>query len=213
MAAKEPLLRSPVQFVFACSVFLLDPRLAALASAVQDSQIPSGTVVIREDVHVRDRMEWRDASYEIHGNVIFHPGGELIVEDATVSLMCTYTREFRYQWHGGKLVTRNVTIGGGTKDGIVYQTYFEIQDGAWESEDTTIRYSSGVSMGWQGHPVKFHATRLRQGPHPDSIIMSCAPADVVLRDSQFDISLAASAAVGGTGRLDLPVHEPVTRRV
>ena len=84
-------------------------------------------MVIREDVHVRERMECRDADYQIHGNVIFHEGGELIVERATVSPMCTYTREFRYQWAGGTLVTRNVTIGGATKDGIDYQTYFEIQ--------------------------------------------------------------------------------------
>ena len=55
-------------------------------------------MVIREDVHVRERIEWRDADYQIHGNVIFHEGGELIVERATVSLMCTYTGEFRYQW-------------------------------------------------------------------------------------------------------------------
>ena len=134
-----------------------------------------------------------------------------VVDNATVSLMCTYTREFRYQWEGGKLVTRKVTIGGATKDNIVYQTYFEIQNGTWDSEDTTIRYSSGVTMGWQGHAVKFHALRLMSGPHPDSIIMSSGAADVVLKDTPFHISLAVSANDGGQGRLDLPVNEPVTR--
>ena len=183
------------------------PRIQVAPAACS----PRKTVVIREDVHVRERVEWRDADYEIHGNVIFHEGGELIVEHATVSLMCTYTREFRYQWEGGTLVTRDATIGGAKKDGVVYQTYFEIQSGAWESEDTTIQYSSGVCMGWIGQRVKFHATRLKAGPDPDSIIMSSAPADVVLKDSQFNISLAVSASDGGQGRLELPVDEPITR--
>lgn len=169
------------------------------------------TVVIREDVHVRERIEWRDAHYQIHGNIIFHEGGELLVENAVVSQMCTYAREFRYQWEGGKLLTRHVTIGGAKIDGVVGQTYFEMQNGTWESEDTIIRYSSGVTMGWRGHPVTFHATRLTAGPNPDSIIMSSAAADVVLRDSEFNISLAVSANEGGRGRLDLPTEEPVTR--
>ena len=168
------------------------------------------SVVIREDVHVRERVEWRDADYQIHGNVILHEGGELVIERATVSLMCTYTREFQYQWDGGTLVTRDVTIGGAKKDGIVYQTNFEIQSGVWESADTTIQYSSGVCMGWKGQPVKFHANRLKAGPDPDSIIMCSAPADVVLKDSEFNISLAVSASEGGRGRLDLPVDTPVS---
>lgn len=169
------------------------------------------TVVISEDVHIREHVEWRDNHYQIHGNVVFHRGGELVVENATVNLMCTYAREFRFQWEGGTLVTRNVTIGGTKLDGVVGQTYFEIQNGAWESEDTTIRYSSGVTMGWKGHPVKFHATRLKAGPNPDSIIMSPGVADVFVKDSQFNISLALSAANGGQGRLELPANEPLTR--
>ena len=59
--------------------------------------------------------------------------------------------------------------------------------------------------------MKFHATRLMAGPHPDSIIMSPSAADVVLRDSEFNISLAVSAQDGGRGRLDLPSDEPVNR--
>lgn len=176
-----------------------------------DRSSSTAPIIIREDVHIRDRVVWRNGEYEIHGNLVLHPGGELIVDDATISLMCTYTRQFRCQWLGGRLVTRRVTIGGAMHEGVAYQTYFEIQSGAWESEDTTIRYSSGVTMGWQGHPVAFHATRLKKGPHPDSIIMSCAPSDVVLRDCEFDISLAASAGGGGQGQLDLPVNEPLTR--
>jgi len=168
-------------------------------------------VEFREDVHVRERIEWRDADYQIYGNVILHEGGELVIENATIRLMCTYTRQFQYQWDGGSLITRRVTIGGNKQDGIVYQANFEIQNGSWQSEDTTIRYSSGVCMGWTGHPVVFHAVRLKAGPDPDSIIMSPAPADVVLKDSEFNISLAVSAAHGGQGRLDLPVDEPLTR--
>ena len=109
------------------------------------------------------------------------------------------------------MVTDRVTVGGAMYKGTVQSTYFEIQDGTWESTDTTIQYSSGVCMGWQGHPVKFHAIRLMAGPHPDSIIMSPSAADVVLRDSEFNISLAVSAKDGGRGRLDLPSNEPVSR--
>ncbi|MHB8865619.1 MAG: hypothetical protein ACYC6N_24850 [Pirellulaceae bacterium] len=191
-------------------VLLSGPCLAVTIEGTEDGLDSSKTVEMRGDVHIREHVEWRDVDYQIHGNIVLHTGGELVIENATVSLMCTYTREFRYQWEGGTLTTRNVTIGGATKDGIAYQTLFEIQNGTWTSEDTTIRYSSGVTMGWQGQAVKFHATRLRAGPHPDSIIMSSAAADVVLKDSQFDISLAVSAQDGGQGRLDLPVHEPIT---
>jgi hypothetical protein len=177
----------------------------------QPEEAAKRTVVIRGDVHVRERVEWRDANYQIIGNVILHEGGVLDVQDATVSLMCTYTRQYQFQWEGGTLLTHKVTIGGAKKDGIVYQTYFEIQNGAWESDDTTVRYSSGVTMGWTGHPVKFHASRLVAGPDPDSIIMSSESADVVLKDSEFNISLAVSAGGGGHGRLDLPVNEPINR--
>ncbi len=187
--------------------------LALVSATASDPPTPEAreTIVIREDVHVRESTRWHDANYEIHGNVVFHEGGELVVENATVSLMCTYTREFRFQWEGGSLITRDVTIGGAQKDDKVYQTYFEIQHGEWDSEDTTIRYSSGVTMGWTGHRVRFHATRLLAGPHPDSIIMSSDVADVMLQDSEFNISLAVSANSGGQGRLDLPANEPVTR--
>ena len=192
-------------------VFLAASVGTTVVGRGQDDEGTLKAIVIREDVHVREPTEWRGAHYQIHGNIVLHEGGELIVENAVVSLMCTYTREFRCQWEGGTLRTRNVTIGGATKEKKVYQTYFEIQHGTWELEDTTIRYSSGVTMGWTGQPVKFHATRLRAGPHPDSIIMSAGAADVVLKDSQFNISLAVSAGSGGEGRLDLPTNEPITR--
>ncbi len=193
---------------FVCVSLLLVLLAAAAEPLTQEAR---ETIVLREDVHIRELVQWRDADYEIHANVIFHEGGELVVENATVSLMCTYTREFRFQWEGGTLITRNVTIGGAQQGDKVYQTYFEIQHGAWESHDTIIRYSSGVTMGWTGHRVKFHATRLMAGPHPDSIILSSNAADVLLKDSEFNISLAVSAERGGQGRLDLPANEPVNR--
>ena len=105
------------------------------------------TVTISEDVHVRGRVEWSDADYQIHGNILLHEGGELIANNATIQLMCTYTREFRIQWNGGKMVTDRVTIGGAMYKGTVQSTYFEIQDGTWESSDTTIQFSSGVCHG------------------------------------------------------------------
>lgn len=185
----------------------------AEGSAAQDDQQASQArqeIVLHEDVHVRGPVQWRDAEMRVYGNIILHEGGELTIENSRVSLMCSYTREFRVQWDGGTLTTRNVTIGGAEQDGKVYQTYFEILRGAWESSDTTIRYSSGVTMGWTGGEVKFHAERLKRGPHPDSIIMSCGAADVILKDSDFNISLAVSAARGGRGYLELPVNQPIT---
>jgi len=202
--------RFPVAAAMAIAIALPVHGPASSGAEVPGGNATLPVVEIREDVHVRERTVWRNADYRIHGNIVLHQGGELLVENATVSAMCTYTREFRYQWEGGTLVTRNVTIGGAQQGNVIYQTYFELQHGTWEAEDTTIRFSSGVTMGWTGHPVKFHATRLRAGPEPDSIIMSSASADVVLRDCEFNISLAASAS-GGRGRLDLPVKEPVNR--
>ncbi len=205
--------------VFCCTLVVAGVCLPGVVSAMeggasqgdQRTQQASREIVIHEDVHVRGRMQWRDTEIQVYGNIILHEGGELTIENATLSLMCSYTREFRVQWEGGTLTTRNVTIGGAELDGKAYQTYFEIQHGAWKSEDTTIRYSSGVTMGWTGRDVTFHAERLKAGPHPDSIIMSCGAADVMLKDSDFNISLAVSAARGGRGILELPVNEPVTR--
>ncbi len=193
---------------FCCTI----PTIAAVAADTASNADESRTAkVIRSDIHIRDHVEWQNVDVELHGNIVFHEGGELIVENATISQMCTYAREFRYQWEGGTLVTRNVIIGGTKQNGIVGQTYFELQHGTWESEDTTIRYSSGVTMGWTGHAVKFHATRLIAGPNPDSVILSCDASDVLLKDSLFNISLAVSAAQGGKGHLELPANEPVTR--
>ena len=166
---------------------------------------------IRGDVHVRDHVEWRDAYYKVYGSVWLHEGGELLIENARVDLMCTYTREFRCQWEGGTLITRAATLGGAEVSGDVYQTVFEIQHGTWDAEDTTIQYSSGITLGWKGLPVKLHATRLHSGPHPDSVIMSSGAADVVLKDSDFNVSLYVSAERGGKGEFDLPSGEPVTR--
>jgi len=167
---------------------------------------------IQGDVHINDHVEWRDADYRIHGSVWLHDGGELLIENARVDLMCTYTREFRYQWDGGTLVTRGATLGGSESSGAVYQTVFEIQHGTWEAEDTTVQYSSGITLGWTGFPVKFHAIRLHSGPHPDSVIMSSGASDVVLRDSDFNVSLYVSAKRGGKGELELPSDgEPISR--
>jgi len=167
-------------------------------------------VELRGDVEVRDRTEWRGAHYQVYGNVYVREGGTLVVEDAVVEMMGTYSREFLIHLEGGRLETRRATLGGTVRDGVVRQSGLQLRTGEWDAEDTTVQYSYGISMGHEGLPIRVRARRLVAGPHPDSVIMSGA-ADVELEDCRFPISLLVSAKAGGRGELDLPVDTPLTR--
>jgi hypothetical protein len=133
-----------------------------------------------------------------------------VVERATVELMNTYSRQFGYQWQGGELVTRDVTIGGTLHDGLAAQANFNLADGEWICTDTTIRYCYGLVVGGSPRGGKLRATRLIAGPNPDSIIMF-PHGDAIVRDSAYVVSLRVDLRQGGRGVLDLPVNTPITQ--
>jgi hypothetical protein len=114
------------------------------------------------------------------------------------------------RWRGGRVVSRNATLGGTLKNGIINTINFELAHGEWVSTDTTVRYTSGICLGWEDKPIRFDATRIIQGPQSDSLIMS-GKGEAVIRDSTYNISLTAQANQGGKGVFDLPVDSPINR--
>ncbi len=196
------------QGIYCLTLFAVSSLLAVYPEEPLLSQQAS-PIELHGDVHVRENTEWRDRHYLIHGNIIFHEGGMLLVENATVELKCTYSRQYLYLWEGGKLITRNAVIGGAQKDdGTIGQTAINLTHGEWDATDTTIRYCYGIYFGYNPeHLGKLRATRLIAGPHPDSIIMG-GNADVIVRDSRYNISLAVYATKEAECLLDLPHNKP-----
>jgi hypothetical protein len=163
-------------------------------------------VEIHEDVRITEPTEWPAGHYKIHGNLVLEKGGVLVVTDSTVELMCTYSKEFTYQWRGGRLVTENTTIGGTLTDGTINQCVFELSEGEWSNTDTTVRYTYGISVGGG----RFRGTRLKPGPNPDAIHLT-STADVRLEDSEYDITLNLyPGREAAQVTLDLPVRTPIT---
>jgi hypothetical protein len=176
--------------------------------------LPGATAPVREivgDVHVRDRVVWRNACYRVAGNIYLHRGGTLVVENARVELAAEYTRHYNWYWQGGRLVTRRATVGGSSRDGRVRQVNLELTDGLWQATDTAVTCIAGIVLGSGEARGRLRATRLIAGPHPDSIIMS-GRGDVVVRDSEYAISLVADANRGPAAAvLDLPINTPITQ--
>jgi hypothetical protein len=179
---------------------------ASAASAAEQPTTRPAAVEIRGDVRVRGRAEWRNTHYQIHGNVFFEEGGELVLDGCTIELMNSYTRQYEFRWRGGRLESRNTTVGGTKKAGSVYVSNFELDRGEWIATDTTVRYTAGIVFG----DGRLDATRLIQGPNPDSVIL-CGKGRCVIRDSTYCVSLFAFADKGGKGIFDLPVDQPISR--
>lgn len=162
---------------------------------------------ISGDVHITEAVTWKDSHYKIRGDLIFEEGGVLTVENAVIELMNSYSKEFYYRWKGGTLVSRNTTIGGTLKDGVIYQSLFNIPDGLWESTDTTVRYTYGIWVG----DGRIRATNLMQGPNPDAICLT-GKGEVILKDSCYDITLNVFAGKKAQEvTIDLPVKTPITK--
>ncbi len=70
------------------------------------------------------------------------------------------------------------------------------------------RYSYGITFS-EKTVGKLRATRLIQGPNPDSIIIA-GRGDVIVKDSKFAIALNLYAHSGGKATLDLPINRPIT---
>jgi hypothetical protein len=162
------------------------------------------------DVRIAKPTVWQNAHHRIRGNLYLEPGGKLELEACTIELMCEYSRQFEIRWRGGSLVSRRSTLGGTVKDGIIHTINFEVAHGDWTATDTTIRHTSGILLGSADKPARFEATRLIQGPQPDSLIMS-GTGQAILSDSTYNISLTADVKEGGTGLFDLPTKEVLNR--
>lgn len=186
---------------------------AARVSQAEDLSDVTSSLPVRQisgDIHISDQQHWRDAHYRIDGNIVLHKGGTLTVENCVVELMCTFARQFAYKWDGGTLISNNATLGGTSRNGVSTQTYFSLEDGEWHATDTTIQHCYGITFAWDGRIGKLRALRLIAGKNPDSIIMG-GTGDVIIKDSDYAISITLSSAAGGKGVLDLPVNTPLTQ--
>lgn len=183
---------------------------AESSSSASDVISSLPVIEINEDVHITGLESWRNAHYRISGNVVFHKGGTLLVDNCVVELMSKFARQFTYKWDGGTLISTNSTLGGTSQNGVSIQTYFQLEDGEWYATDTTIQHCYGVSFAWDGRVGKLRAVRLIAGKNPDSIIMG-GSGDVVLKDSDYAIALTISSAEGGNGIIDFPVDTPLTQ--
>jgi hypothetical protein len=164
------------------------------------------------DLHITEPTLWENGHYAVQGHLYLEKGGVLIAKNCTIELECSYSREFNYRFRGGKLITENVHIGGSNKDGIIRHCNFEIDDGEWESKDTTVQYTYGqIFLDPNGRP-KLTGTRHNAGVSPDSVIMTNA-ADVELYDSNFAISMTMECSPDVENRdvsFSLPLNTPVT---
>jgi hypothetical protein len=94
--------------------------------------------------------------------------------------------------------------------GVAQQANFHLDDGLWTAADTTVQYTYGIQFSYET-VGRLRATRLKQGPNPDSIIMA-GKGDVELTDSTYMIAMNLQMR-GDKGTLDLPNDVPITRTI
>lgn len=174
-----------------------------------------GKIIFKEAKQLIEKAgDWRvsgceaftNAHIKVDGNLYFEKGGELTLDDCVLEVLGNYSRHRQIYWEGGKLFTTNTTMGGSLNDeGVIANTIFNLKDGAWEAVDTTVQYSYGITFS-QDTVGTLRATRMKQGPSPDSLIIS-GKADVEMTDCKFVIGLNLYCLRGGKYSLDLPVNK------
>lgn len=168
------------------------------------------TVLRQGDWIVEGNQHHQREHIRLDGNLVLPAGTRLVLEDCTLEILGTRSREHLIDWQGGTLVTRNCTLGGFVNEaGVAVHTVFHLYEGHWEAIDTTVQYSYGISFHWAKGRGVLRGIRLKAGPRPDAIILS-GEADVRLIDSQFPIGLGVYVDQGGQTTLNLPTEEPVT---
>lgn len=197
-----------------CGTALVGPVCAAgpmpsPSRPTADAAISQPKVTKQGDWTVTDSLALRDQHIVLDGNLILERGGLLELENCTLEIVGTRSREHLIDWRGGRLVTRHTVIGGTVRDGVPIHTVFHIYDGEWDAIDTIAQYAYGFSFHAQTRGV-LRATRLKAGPRPDAVIAS-GRADITLEDSTFPLALGIYTNQGGRATLDLPVGEPVDR--
>ena len=110
------------------------------------SYVNSSQVIIQGDWHVSDSISYAGKDLMINGSIYLDEGGILDVSDGSLSTLCSYDREFNIFWRGGKLISRNVTVGGRYAGGMCFHADIYLYDGIWLSSDDTVRCSYGVSF-------------------------------------------------------------------
>ena len=90
---------------------------------------------------------------------------------------------------------------------MIAQGAFDLVDGEWYSENTTVRYTYGIMLGGG----KFRTTRLKQGTNPDSLIM-LGHGDAIVRDTAYHLVLFMYAGKKPDKvQVDLPTNTPMTK--
>jgi hypothetical protein len=174
-------------FVLTCPVTVTARDLVL----IQDDWIVNGTET-RRDQHIR-----------LAGSLVLPSGSVLTLENCTLEILGEYSREHAVEWQGGKLLTRNCTVGGFVNEtGTAVHTVFHLYNGTWEATDTTVQFCYGISFHWKEGRGVLRGLRLKAGPRPDAIILS-GEADVRLVDSDFPIGLGVYVDKGGETTLDL----------
>ena len=140
--------------------------------------------LIQGNLHIRSHVTHRNASLLVNGSVFLEAGGTLELHDSSLSVLCTYDRQFNYTWRGGRLLSSSSTVGGRLgPSGLCTHTNLFLYDGAWDSSDDAVQCSYGVLFS-ESSVGRLRATRLRAGVSPDSIIMG-GRGNVSLVDSTF----------------------------
>lgn len=143
------------------------------------------------DLHIFENVKWENEHHIITGHLYLESGGFLEIEKCLVELNSSYSREFCYRFRGGILKTTDTTIGGIFINGNVYQCNFEIDDGEWISENTTVQYTYGQIFLKHDSVGKITGNRHNAGIWSDSIIMT-NKGEVKLENSIYPISLTMS---------------------
>ena len=168
------------------------------------------TVDLHGDWVVQGDETRRGEQIRLDGNLVLPAGAVLTLEDCTLEILGSYSREHLVDWKGGTLITRRCTIGGHVReDGVPVHTVFHLYEGQWQAEDTTVQYSYGISFHWDKGRGVLRGTRLKAGPRPDAIILS-GEADVRLVESDFPIGLGIYVDQGGKTQLNLATNTPIT---
>ncbi len=196
--------------MFSRLLWIFSFLLVSIGAAAAQTTDTLKVVDVPGALHITEHVKWADANYKIHGDLVLDKGGTLEIDNATVELMCEYSRQYVFKWQGGRLLSRNSTLGGTIKDGTIAHTNFDVLDGDFDCTNTTIRYCYGITFGNNETIGRMRATNLIAGVSPDTVIMT-GHGDVVVRDSTYGFSLTAYAADGGHGDFDLPINEPLTR--
>lgn len=192
----------PLLMILLCALPMAVPLWLAAAE-------PLETLEMEGDWRLSESTAYRGTHLKVRGNVYIKRDVTLALDNCIFEVICDYARQFKVYWEGGTLVTRNTTVGGSQRNGINYQTTFQLRDGLWEATDTTVQYCYGISF-WEKTTGRLRAKRLIAGPNPDAIIMS-GKADVVLQESTYPMAVSVYTNKGGQTVLDLPVGRPITK--